>query len=388
MQSTISCISLIFAIIMMAGCNSQQYSIFQYDNGDDYICEGVRRIVDKRGKIGYADKKGGVIISPRFAFAFPFENGIAKATMSGFEMKEGEHSRWISPEWFYIDHHGNVINREPRYQQIEQLLKDYIADKDARVGIAVIVDEKDTISVNGNHDFPMMSVFKFPQALAVAEYCMRNNIRLSDSISIRAEEIKENTWSPMREKYGIRDMKLPVSELLDFILQESDNNASDILFRVIGGTSVADSLMKSFGYKDIEIAYTEDEMHRDTNLCYKNHATPIEMASLFNRFFNLGMSQDNTFHKHIGTSMITCRTGLDRLSAPLKSTGAVIAHKTGTGDTNSQGRIIAINDAGYVILPNRQGYSISVFIADSALDMKETSGMIAEISNLIFKSLN
>lgn len=95
----------------MAGCrsHSNDYTIFRYDNGDDYICEGVRRIVDSKGLIGFADEKGRVEIEPRFAFAFPFENGVSKATLEGYEMKEGEHSRWISSEWFYIDHDGQRL---------------------------------------------------------------------------------------------------------------------------------------------------------------------------------------------------------------------------------------------------------------------------------------
>lgn len=100
---------LILVIAVLAGCASAKYSVYQYDNGDDYICEGVRRIVDRNGKIGYADEKGNVVIAPRFAFAFPFEDGMAKATYKGYEVSEGEHFRWISPEWFYIDHEGNIL---------------------------------------------------------------------------------------------------------------------------------------------------------------------------------------------------------------------------------------------------------------------------------------
>lgn len=266
-------------------------------------------------------------------------------------------------------------------------LETYIASKDARIGVAVIINGKDTVSVNGSKDFPMMSVFKFPQALAVADFCLKKNVHLSDSIAIKADEIKENTWSPMRDKYGVRDLKLPISELLDYTLQQSDNNACDILFRFIGGTSVADSLMKSLGYEDILITHTEDEMHRDPYLCYLNRTTPIEMARLFDRFYRQEMRHDSPLHEFIAASMISCQTGLDRLPAPLISTNAMIGHKTGTGDRNSQGRIMAINDAGYIFMPNKTGYAIAVFVADSPYDMAETAKIIADISEIVFKSM-
>lgn len=145
--------------------------------------------------------------------------------------------------------------------------------------------------------------------------------------------------------------------------------------------------MKSLGYEDILITHTEDEMHRDPYLCYLNRTTPIEMARLFDRFYRQGMRHDSPLHEFIAASMMFCQTGLDRLPAPLISTDAMIGHKTGTGDRNSQGRIMAINDAGYIFMPNKAGYAIAVFVADSPYDMAETSKIIADISEIVFKSM-
>ena len=36
----------------------KHYGVFQCDNGNDYVSEGLYRIVDKRGRIGYADESG------------------------------------------------------------------------------------------------------------------------------------------------------------------------------------------------------------------------------------------------------------------------------------------------------------------------------------------
>lgn len=85
--------------------------------------------------------------------------------------------------------------------------------------------------------------------------------------------------------------------------------------------------------------------------------------------------------------MMQCSTGNNRLPLPLMPTNAMIGHKTGTGDKNSQGRVIGVNDAGYVFLPNRQGYAIAVFVADSAYGMPENEKIIADISEIVFKSL-
>ena len=272
--------------------------------------------------------------------------------------------------------------------ELQDSLSSFIQTKDARIGVAIIINGTDTVSVNGTKEFPMMSVFKFPQSLAVADFCMHNKISLSDSIAITADEIKANTWSPMRDKYGISDLKLPLSELLDFTLQQSDNNACDILFRLIGGTSVADRLMKSMGYSNITITHTENEMHLNPYLCYQNRTTPIEMARLFDRFYRQGMCHENVINEYIAESMISCQTGLDRLPAPWKNTNARIGHKTGTGDKNSQGRIMAVNDAGYIFLSDRKGIAIAVFVADSSYEMDKSSKIIADISEIVLNFLN
>lgn len=272
-------------------------------------------------------------------------------------------------------------------RSLEKQLQELVSGKDARIGIAVIIDGRDTVQVSGSKEFPMLSVYKFSQALAVADYCRRNGVSFSDSLSISATEIKENTWSPLRERYGVRDLILPISELLELTLTQSDNNACDILFRLIGGPHVADSLMKEMGFQDITIASTEDEMHRDPYLCYLNRSSPIEMARLFD-LFNTEMKQSAPEYGYIAEMLEKCSTGTDRLALPLIGTEAVLGHKTGTGDLNSQGRIIAVNDCGYVILPSGLRYSAAVFIADSAYSMAETSALIAEISGIIYRFLS
>ena len=287
------------------------------------------------------------------------------------------------------DYDEVVVRTDNRYPEMETKLQAYIADKkDAHIGIAVIVNGRDTVEVNGRRDFPMLSVYKFPQARAVADYCVCNGIAVSDTIAVKAGDLKENTWSPMRDRYGIRDVRLPLSEILEYSLSQSDNNACDILFGIIGGPAVADSLMKTLGYGDIVIASTEDEMHQDLNLCYRNTSTPVKMAALFDRFYRQEMYRDSPLHETIASIMLTCKTGLNRLPAPLTACNNIrLGHKTGTGDKNAQDRIIAVNDAGYVFLSDTFGYSIAVFISDSAYDMEQTERIIGDISGIVFATL-
>ena len=90
---------------------SKRYPAFQFDNGDDYIMDGMYRIVDEQGRIGYADGNGTTIITPRFKFAFPFEKGKARVSDSGIKIQDdAEHWYWDSSDWYYIDKTGRKID--------------------------------------------------------------------------------------------------------------------------------------------------------------------------------------------------------------------------------------------------------------------------------------
>lgn len=267
---------------------------------------------------------------------------------------------------------------------IEVALQEYIQEKDARIGVAVIINGKDTVSVNGKRDFPMMSVMKFPLALTVAHWVDANGMSMNDTVTFSENALKEDTYSPMLKKYGKSRNSMTVRELLEWSLVESDNNASDILLNRIGGISGATQIMRKIGVPDdIEIGASEDDMHREPYLSYLNRTTPLAMAQLFDRF-DTEMRNTLLLYSEIANMVEQCRTGIDRLVAPLLSSNTTIGHKTGTGFPTSDGRISAINDCGYVNLPNGERYSIAVFVADSGYDMAETSAIIAEISRIVW----
>ena len=51
--------------------------------------------------------------------------------------------------------------------------------------------------INATSRFPMYSVMKFPQALYVADFLIRNNIELDTEVIVRKDKLMQDTWSPM-----------------------------------------------------------------------------------------------------------------------------------------------------------------------------------------------
>ena len=86
---------------------SKLFYVVECDNGPDYVKEGLFRIMDEKGLMGFADSSGHIIITPQFKFAYPFEGGKAKVTFTGKQKvvsgSDGEKHYWDSEEWRYIN---------------------------------------------------------------------------------------------------------------------------------------------------------------------------------------------------------------------------------------------------------------------------------------------
>lgn len=279
-----------------------------------------------------------------------------------------------------------ILSACSRGGDLQSSLEQYVAGQDCHIGIAVICGS-DTFAVNGGESFPMMSVFKFPQAVAVADYCARNNIALEDSIAIDSAAMMPDTYSPMRERYGRVNLRLSTAELMEYSLVMSDNNACDILFSTTGSPAYADSLVKSLGFNDINIRHTEAEMHADTSLCALNSTTPLGMARFMDAFYK-HIASTSPAMAVVKQNLEMCGTGTGRIPGAQFEEGTLIGHKTGTGDTDALGRLTAVNDVAYIELPDGKAYTIAVFVADSPKPIADTEAMIAAISEIVREHLS
>lgn len=304
---------------------------------------------------------------------------------------------------------------------MQTALENYVRTHDADIGIAVITDRGDTVCVNNDRRYPMNSVMKLYQAMAVADGMQRRGHRLDSMITVSRNEMEEGTYSPMRDRYPQGNFCISIADLLRYSLQQSDNNACDILFRHVVGIPETDRYIRSLGISGFVISASEADMHADTSLVNNNWNHPLAAAMLINRLFtspvfdccgNVYDSCKNGFgcckkelndceknHDYIRTenaniyqrflteTLNGCTTGENRLAKPLLPTNAVIGHKTGTGFSSADGRPQGINDVGFVRLPNGRSYSIAVFVKSSRYDMEETERLIAEVSEIVWREV-
>lgn len=96
-------------IVCIDNQGKELFYVFKCDNGPDHIREGLFRIMDDNGLVGFSDSLGNVVIKPQFKFATPFENGKAQTTTSGKAHDDGEHSFWTSDEWQLVSYNGTKM---------------------------------------------------------------------------------------------------------------------------------------------------------------------------------------------------------------------------------------------------------------------------------------
>ena len=256
------------------------------------------------------------------------------------------------------------------------------------IGVAVIVNNRDTVKVNNKSVYPMMSVFKVHQALALCNDFDNKGISLDTLVNINRDKLDPKTWSPMLKDYSGPVISLTVRDLLRYTLTQSDNNASNLMFKDMVNVAQTDSFIATLiPRSSFQIAYTEEEMSADHNKAYSNYTSPLGAAMLMNRLFTEGLIDDEK-QSFIKNTLKECKTGVDRIAAPLlDKEGVVIAHKTGSGDVNENGVLAAHNDVAYICLPNNISYTLAVFVKDFKGNESQASQYVAHISAVVYSLL-
>lgn len=272
------------------------------------------------------------------------------------------------------------------FQRLQEELVQLSTISKNEIGIALVINSKDTLVVNNDVHYPLMSVFKLHQAIAVCHTLEEQHIPLDSIVHVKREELAENTYSPLRDRHPQGNLSISIKELLEYTLLLSDNNACDILFNHIIDVKSTNAYLQSLTTAPFSLVATEKEMHANPQLCYANWSTPLSTVQLLEGILNQ-QSIKGAYRSFIIKTMLACQTGQNRLPKFIKHKSVQIGHKTGTSDKNAAGEIIAVNDAGFIILPNGAHYTIAVFVKDSNKPLEETEKIIATVSNRIYAYL-
>lgn len=251
----------------------------------------------------------------------------------------------------------HIFAQTPK-ESLRQRINEITATRKADVGVSILgIEDDDTLSVNGNKHYPMISVFKFQIALTVLSKVDKGELSLDQKLFIKKAELLDNTWSPFRKKYPEGNLYITLKESLQWMVSHSDNNICDILIRLVGGVETVE---KFIGSPNFIIKIDEEGMHRTWDAQYLNTTTPNFSTQLLKRFFD-GKVLTKKSTEFLYKTMVETTVGPNRIKGKLPESSEV-AHRPGSSFTNDEGLTAAINDIGIVQLPNGKHVAIAVFV--------------------------
>lgn len=263
---------------------------------------------------------------------------------------------------------------------LEKEINQIIANKKADVGVAILsVEDNFSLEINGNKQYPLLSVFKFHLALAVLDKVDKGTLSLDQKITVKERDLLENTWSPFLKKYGKKETQMTIREALQWTISHSDNNICDVLIAQIGGMAALNGFFKS---PHLILKNNEKQMHKSWDAEFVNTTTPNYTAALLKNFFENKIVSKQATH-FLYKTMVETSVGLKRIKGQLP-TNIEVAHRTGSSSTNKQGVTGAINDIGIVQLPNGKHVVVVVFVHNTTEEFAVGEQIIAAISKATY----
>jgi beta-lactamase class A len=272
---------------------------------------------------------------------------------------------------------GNIAGLDSLRAKIESIVK----SKNADIGVGIIaLDNGDTLSIHGNKPYIMMSTAKFPQALYVLTQVDKGKLKLSDEGKFSKEELKFQTYSPVRDSINKPGgYSLSVADLLLYSVGKSDNLSFDKLFQVAGKPQVVTNYLQGeLGLNDMKITTGYAQMREDS--LNANQSTPNAMAMALKKFYSGKILSDSS-HVLLWKIMTETQSGPNRIKGLLPKE-TIVAHKTGTMYRNEDS-IMAYNDVG--IVEAKRPFAIAIFVNNSYMKEPATAQAIAEIAKAAYE---
>ena len=272
-------------------------------------------------------------------------------------------------------------------EQLREKIETIAFYGNTKVGVAFVGEKRGVYTnyfINETTPFPTASVYKFYLALTILDRVDKGMYSLSQAIFITKKDLLPDTTihSPLRDDYPEGNIYLSIADLLEYTVSKSDNNACDILLRLLGGPATVDKFIKELGVQGIEVKCTGEYMHKNFEDQYLNTSTPEATLQLLQLFYNGKIVSDKS-QLFLWNIMEKSETGENKIKGLLPE-NVIVAHKAGISSRNEAGIKAADNDAGIVLLPDRSVFYLVVFISDSMESDETNAEIIAEIAKAVY----
>jgi beta-lactamase class A len=214
---------------------------------------------------------------------------------------------------------------------LEQQINSLVAGKSSDVGIAALdLTTGQSLSIKGDTPFPMASTVKVAIAALYLAQVDHGRRSLDDTIN------------------GVS-----ARSLMRRMLIHSDNRATDILLKDLGGPTAVHAWLQQNNIRGLRVDRTIAQLLADKRDLWdrRDSATPMAMVELLRRIYSAELIKPKS-RNYLLDIMAECETGKNRIKALLP--GVPVEHKTGTLNGLS-------DDVGFITMPDGHRIAVAIF---------------------------
>jgi beta-lactamase class A len=227
------------------------------------------------------------------------------------------------------------------------------------------------LSYHGDEYFPMCSTFKVILASAILKRSTQVDGLMQQRIKYQQSDLV--TYSPITERH-VED-GMTVTALCAAAIQYSDNTASNLLMKILGGPGAVTTFARSIGDLQFQLDRWETALNSAIPGDRRDTSTPNAMAISLQRLA-FGDALEPRLQLQLRVWLQGNTTGATRIRAGVPADWQV-GDKTGTGDYGTA------NDIGLLWPPRRSPVVVAIYTTQGEKDAKARNDVIASAARII-----
>jgi beta-lactamase class A len=246
----------------------------------------------------------------------------------------------------------------PSIQRLQRAVERIAKSVNATWGIYVkSLETGEEVAIDADRQMETMSTIKIPLMVEVLEQVKTGSLKLADKYTLRQEDVRPGTGIMQRMDIGA---VYTIKDLITLMIVVSDNTATEVLYRMVGGLDPVNRRMDALGLKltraaalpaawfaALGAAPSSEAFYREGKHPF-GLSTPREMGRLLEM-----MERGTLVDKSSSDLMLQIMRGqLYRTRIPRHLAGYRVPHKTGdflpfvaddVGVLEAQGRTIVLS---------------------------------------------
>jgi beta-lactamase class A len=241
-----------------------------------------------------------------------------------------------------------------------------------RLGVfALNTDNGKQLSYHADEYFPICSTFKVLLASAILKRSTQIDELMQQRIKYQQGDLV--TYSPITERHVKNGMT--VTALCAAAIQYSDNTASNLLMKILGGPEAVTTFARSIGDLQFRLDRWETALNSAIPGDRRDTSTPNAMASSLQRLA-FGDALEPQLQLQLRVWLQGNTTGAARIRAGVPADWQV-GDKTGTGDYGTA------NDIAVLWPPLRAPVVVAIYTTQGEKDAKARNDVIASATRIV-----